>query len=351
MISSSTKQVVSHSLLLLLYFTLSLCVTNVTATNDDEDDFIPRKYSPGSDVELAHQYPHLSTSLQQQDNTFMSNEETKQDYGISLIIFPALIAGICFIFVCFFSCFICCRCFLLGCLNCLKCCCRICKKDCCRKTEMQKDIMLEKRKKWYNIYSKTFPFLLLCSVVAIIWVWVGASHLNSGVEETQGAMGQFGDIVGSISDELDAMSDSGRRIDAFLAFNTCPPTVNSYLEDIEENFAQFTNTTDKAAKITGSIEPVVDKASDKLEEYWDETQEMVFDMSAGVLFVVIGVYALGVCMKTAILMRLGIFLTIILSFVLCILVFIEMVVVMGYSDFCMSPTYHMERSLNGMMVF
>ena len=46
-------------------------------------------------------------------------------------------------------------------------------------------------------------------------------------------------------------------------------------------------------------------------------------------------------------MRVGLLLTILVSFILCVLVFIEMVVVMGYSDFCMAPTHHMERSLKG----
>jgi hypothetical protein len=143
------------------------------------------------------------------------------------------------------------------------------------------------------------------------------------------------------------MSESGKSIDNFLAFNTCPPTVSSYLEDIGEAFSEFTNSTASAAKITASVQPAVDKASKNLEDYWEDIQEVAFDMSAALLFLVICIYTLGMFMKTAILMRLGLLLTIILSFVLCILVFVEMVLVMGFSDFCMSPTNHIERSLDG----
>lgn len=206
---------------------------------------------------------------------------------------------------------------------------------------------MEKREKRYAIYSKTFPCLIVCSFVAIIWVWVGSSHLNEGVNETQKAMKFFGDISQSISDKLSDMSVSGRRIDDFLAVNACPPYVASYLEDIGESFAQFTNTTAQAARITASVQPAVNNANDSLDKYWAQIQRIAFDLSAALLFVVICVYTLGVCMKTAILMRLGLLLTIVLSFGLCLLVFIEMVIVMGSSDFCMAPTHHIERSLNG----
>ena len=331
--------------MMLLVLWVMYFVTNPVA--GDDDDFVPTEYSPRADVKLAHKYPHLGTSLQEQDRTFFSNEETKADYGISLVIFPALVSGICLICVCCVCCFLCFRCCLLGCFNFFKFVFLLFGKNLCRKSEEKKAVQLEKREKRYAIYSKTFPFLLVCSVVAIVWVWVGSDHLNNGVNETQEAITAFGDIVQSISDELSEMSESGKRIDSFLRVNTCPPEVSSYLQDIGDSFADFTNTTTKAAKITGSVKPAVDKANKNLDEYWSDGQKVAFDFSAALLLIVIGVYALGVCMKTAILMRLGLLLTVLLCFILCILVFIEMVVVMGVSDFCMAPTHHMERSLSG----
>lgn len=346
---SSSRKAPKALLVLVLWALCSATSTAATAAaaEDIDDDFRPTKYSPGADVKLAHKYPHLSSSLQTQDRTFLSNEETKEDYAISLVMFPALVAGVCLICVLCVWCCLCFRCFFLGCLNCFKCLFRLCNKDCCRKSKEKKAVQLEKRQKRYAIYSKTFPFLLACSFVAIVWVWVGSDHLNNGVNETQKAMTSFGDIVQSISNELSAMSMSGARIDSFLANNICPSEVSSYLEDIEESFSGFTNTTYEAASITASVKPAVDKANKSIDEYWREFQEIAFDLSAVMFFMVICVYTLGVCMKTAILMRLGLLLTIVLSFFLCILVFCEMVVVMGYSDFCMAPTHHLERSLDG----
>jgi hypothetical protein len=330
----------------LLVLLVLLFVSRVS-TEAGDDDFRPTNYSPGADVKLAHKYPHLGLSLQEQDRTFFSNDETKADYGISLVIFPALVSGICFICVCFVFCCLFFRCFLLGCFNCFKCIFRLCCKDCCRKSKEKKAAQLETREKRYAIYSKTFPCLLVCSFVAIIWVWVGVDHLDNGVKETQKAMTFFGDTVQSISDELFAMSASGKRIDAFLANNKCPPEVSSYLEDIGESYSSFINTTAQAARITGSVQPAVDKANKNLEKHWAQFQEVAFDFSAALLFLVICVFALGVCLKTAILMRLGLLMTIVLSFILCILVFFEMMLVMGFSDFCMAPTHHIERSLSG----
>ena len=316
-------------------------------TDDIDDDFTPVKYSPGEDVELAHKYPHLSTSLQEQDRTFMSNEESSQDYAISLVVFPALVSGICFLCILLLCIFLCCRCCVLGCINCCKRTCRLCKKDCCRKSKKMKKRQTDQREKFYAIYSKTFIFLLICSFIAIIWVWVGADHFNDGVNETQDALTAFGNIVEAISNELDEMSASGRQINGFLNDNTCPEDVSSYLEEIGENFVDFVNVTEDAARITSSVKPGIDKANDNIDEHWDSYQELVFDLSAVALFAVIAVYALGASMKTAILMRLALLLTIVVSLALCIVVFIEMVIVMGYSDFCMAPTHHIERSLNG----
>jgi hypothetical protein len=326
---------------------LLLLVTRGAAAGSGDDDFTPTDYSPAADVKLANKYPHLGTSLQTQDNTFLSNDETKEDYGISLIVFPALVAGICLICVCCFCCCLCFRCFFLGCFNCFKCIFRLCIKDCCRKSKEKKAAQLETREKRYAIYSKIFPFLLVCSLMAIIWVWEGAYYMDEGVKETKRAMIYFGEITESITDELTSMSESGRRIESFLSSNTCPSYVSSYLEDIGDSFSEFSNSTSQIAKMTASVQPAMDTASKQLEAYWNDFQEVAFDLSAGVLLVVMLVYALGVCMKTAILMRLGLLLTILLSFVLCVLVFVEMVVVMGYSDFCMEPTHHMERSLKG----
>ena len=338
-------------LLLLFWLLLLLCVSSADddQISEDEDDFTPTVYSPGKDVELVHKYPHLSTSLQEQDRTFMTNEETTRDYIISLVVFPAIVSGVCLIFVCCLFACLCWRCWMLGCINFWKITCRICKKDCFKMSKKRLKRLTELRGEFYEIFSKTFFILLLCSAIAIAWIWVGASQFGDGVNETQGGLTAFGNIVQAISDELQEMSSSGRSISKFLSDNSCPERVSKYLEDIGENFVQFVNVTEDAARITASVKPAIDNANDKIDEYWDSYQVLAFDMSAVALFGVVTIYSFGVCMKTAILIRLGLLLAMVVSFALCIIVFIEMVAIMGYSDFCMAPTHHIERSLKGLL--
>ena len=334
----------TSNLLVLLFCVFDVCVS----VDEVNDDFTPTVYSPRDDVQLAHNYPHLSTSLEEQDNTFMSKDEGSNDYIVSLFVFPALVAGICLACIICVSCCLLFRCFLLGCKNLYTFLVLLFCNEYGRKSTEDVEELENKLQRRYNIYSRTFPFLLVCGFVAIVWVWEGAYYISKGVDETRQALTLFGNIAQSISDEWEAMSVSGSRIDSFLAHNTCPSYVSNYLDDINENFHEFTNTTDKAARMTASVQPAVDNASYSLDRYWREFQELAFDLSAVVFCLVILIYALGVCMKTAILIRLGLILTIVLSLILCVLVFFEMVFIMGYSDFCMSPTYNIERWLSGM---
>lgn len=329
---------------LLIMFPL---VSSAAEEVSTDDDFQPKKYSASNEVRLAHDYPHLGLRLQEQDNTFLSKEESSEDYAISLVVFPAILAGVCLIAVLCFSLCVLCRCCLLGCINFWKIIFRCCNKDCCRANKKKRDQHEKRVQEMYKIYSKSFLFFILCSVFFIAWVFQGATLVGDGVSETQLAMTKFGNIVSAISNELNGMVLSGFEVDTFLANNTCPDDVSSYLNDIQNNLDLFLDATSTAARITNATAPAIDTANDKLGASWVEAQSTAFNTSAGVLLIVVGVYILGVVLKTAILMRVGLLLTVISSFILCILVFIEMVMVMGYSDFCYEPTYHIERSLRG----
>ena len=88
---------------------VGMVFVNCADSNNNTDDFQPASYTPRGEVKIAHQYPHLGLDLSEKDNTFFSKEEKKTDYLLSVVVFPAIIGGVCFVVLICLVLYLCCR--------------------------------------------------------------------------------------------------------------------------------------------------------------------------------------------------------------------------------------------------
>lgn len=200
------------------------------------------EYEPSDNVRRMHALPHLDASLKRQSNDF----DTSEEYGKSLVPFPAMLIAIALILIITFL-------FVL----CSRCCCA-CAKCGPALEEQTKASVRFQRRKW------KFLFIVLCALITIAAFTMldGNKHLTRGTERAIDVMKDLEDtFLGFVSDG-ELLQQEGEEMEVIIdeaSNSTCPPAddvLDPYMDDyfsaVEEfiDFAQpMANDLDDAAEL------------------------------------------------------------------------------------------------------
>ena len=190
------------------------------------------KYEPNDHVVIAHSYPHLNPrTFQEETDTFLGEDGEMGPYFLSLLTFPIIIGGICFLSLNCFWLYL----FFRDLIKCCKwcgrnCCCRSCCEivTCCKTPAKDK----KRNTRLRQIYTGLLYFFLVAGFVSSSVTFEAQREIEDSANNMLDALQYFGNITNSIANEVSMMSNHTSNVQDFLHDNVCPESsLDPYLDE------------------------------------------------------------------------------------------------------------------------
>lgn len=285
-------------------------------------------YSPIFAVKQSHELLHLDSHLQKVSNTFNITYDSQwNDYSKSLLPVPiiCMTLGIIGIFILQFS-------------LCLRVCFTSCK--CLPQVEGSSRLNSVSIRSTltgprFKILIWTFLLFAAFLVIADQALVFGSAFITTGVHDSK-------DSINFISSTFSSLDSYGHILlnDGYALEDDFTQAINSGCTQAQEALNEVPTYIDYVNEYLSYVSPVSSKCTDindNLDLYGIHYKNATVWVFYIMLMVGVFLYGIGILVKSKLTLQLSIGISEILMIVLFLLIGVEMCILMGLADFCMSP--------------
>mmetsp|Transcript_33867 Transcript_33867/g.49181 ORF Transcript_33867/g.49181 Transcript_33867/m.49181 type:complete len:521 (-) Transcript_33867:442-2004(-) len=282
-------------------------------------------YEASELVRSMHQLPHLNQNLQKESSQFnVTFDSGINSYVISLFPLPIMIGSIGLLMLLILQCSLCCRRYS----SCCKC-------------------------NWIMKSRSAPPFLPLYATCIVLMIFAlaanqilifGSQYLSNGVNNVDNALSFLSTTFVTLNNYGTDLSIEGNTIvQNFGLASTATCDTQPLIEEM--NSVYFPNVNLYNSDISG-VPNNCNTASDNLNQYGITLKNEVIWLLYAVLTIGILLYSIGLFFKHKLTLKGSIAIAEILMFVFFFICTVEMIALMLFSDFCMSPMTNILLTLN-----
>lgn len=299
-------------------------------------------YRPSILIRSMHLLPHLSSDLESTSNTFAITQDSLwNDYTESLLTFPIIIAflGI-FVLI------------LLATQFVFRCCFQSCKfaPDEINLANSSVDTAV----KWIdriagtrNSLSRRFLYFCLFILIADHIVFIGGAFLSRGIEKGDNAL-EFLEVASmGLTTAAYKLQEAGTSFNTNLnnGLNSCPDLYNNMnnYKNVINDYSGYVNTF---AEIAKPLPYYVSAFRQSFDEWFVNKKNASVWALYTVIVVQLAIFYGGIRIQSKPLVQLAICFSFIIMASFIVLCCLEMSVLMGLADFCMSPTTYVLAALS-----